>query len=89
MATEKRKATRKSRKQAQAYLIVAGNGKLVLVAGDTGKVSSVEGKNAAKVLRLLKDRQKITQEVAELLEGATLGEADVYIIDPPPKPKPK
>lgn len=91
MASEKRKSPGKKRMQPRYYLIVAANGKLVLVSADTGKVTPVEGKSAARVVRLLKDRQKNAKAISEALEGATLGEVELSIIDVPhpPVPKPK
>jgi hypothetical protein len=67
------------------YLIVSKNRKLVVVSGATGKVRNVDPKNTAKILKLLKERQKASRKIAELISGDDLAFVPAAIIDPDPE----
>jgi hypothetical protein len=64
------KGGRVSRKKKAGcdYLVVADNNVLVIVSGSTGKIRPLDTTDTAKVLDLLKQRQKTGKELAALLK---------------------
>jgi hypothetical protein len=64
----KKRPARKSQPQKN-YLIVAGDGSLYLASGATGKVSIVDGETTKQVLSLLKQRQQLGRQIAEVLKS--------------------
>jgi hypothetical protein len=91
MATRARKGAPKNKDgsgkgrgeaESRNYLIVTRNRKLVVVSAASGKVKEVDPKNSAKILKLLKERQKASRRIAELLSGDDLAFIPASIIDP-------
>ena len=66
MAKTKR-SKRRGKSDKPNYVIVGKSGEVVLYSGATGEVYTLNKAQAADVLRLIRKRQKLGQELTELL----------------------
>jgi hypothetical protein len=84
MATKSRKVSRKKKVVSRDYLIVAKNNVAVIVSGATGETQTLNAADTAKVLELLKQRQKTGKELVALLKkrGFSVDDADIRFYQP-------
>jgi hypothetical protein len=83
MATKASKSSRKKRRRGQGrnYLIIASDGTLLLASGSTGKVFALDPEASEHLLPLLKQRQKLGKQLAEMLQRKGFALSDEGIID--------
>jgi len=69
---------------ASNYLLVGSDGRLLLRSGATGKIRELTPEELTKVMPLLKQRQQLGKDLAEILQKEDFPLADALIIDCPP-----
>jgi hypothetical protein len=65
------------------YLIAGSDGKLLLASGSTGEIRTLTAEEAKQVLPLLKQRQQLGRQLADVLlaKGFALGPGDIIDLE--------